>query len=130
MTRPFIINFAAVTAMVAVFFWCLSLAPTRAAECAGVRGTASFYCCEHHGRRTASREIFDQNAMTAAHRSLPFGTRLLVRNVQNGKTVQIRVNDRGPAAWTGRKLDLSIGAFKRLAHPDRGVIAVCLELVR
>src|SRR6266481_2175795 len=61
-------------------------------------GQASWYGRPHHGRRTASGEIYDMNKMTAAHRTLPLGTRVLVTNRENGRTIEVRINDRGPGA--------------------------------
>jgi rare lipoprotein A len=73
------------------------------------RGKASWYGPGFHGERTASGERFDMNAMTAAHRTLPFGTRVRVRNPQNGREVVVRINDRGPHAKE-RIIDLSKAA--------------------
>lgn len=77
-----------------------------------------------HGQRTANGERFNGYGITTAHRNLPFGTRLKVTNQQNGKTVIVRVTDRGPYI-AGRGLDLSYGAFSRIAHPGQGVAQVC-----
>jgi len=74
---------------------------------------AAWYGNELRGHRTASGEMFDPNRMTAAHRSLPFGTCLVVGNPKTGRTVVVRVNDRGPFA-TGLTLDLSSGAAKAI----------------
>jgi rare lipoprotein A len=73
------------------------------------RGKASWYGPGFHGRRTASGERFDMNALTAAHRTLPFGTRVRVRNTENGREVVVRINDRGPHI-AGRIIDLSKAA--------------------
>jgi rare lipoprotein A len=73
------------------------------------RGKASWYGPGFHGERTASGERFDMNALTAAHRTLPFGTRVRVRNPQNGREVVVRINDRGPHARE-RIIDLSKAA--------------------
>lgn len=90
-------------------------------------GKASFYCCEFHGRMTACGQRFNQNAMTAASNSLPCGTKALVRNVQNGRSVQVTITDTGGFGKYGRILDLSRGAFARLANPAAGVINICVE---
>ena len=74
-------------------------------------GRASWYGGAHHGRLTASGECFDINALTAAHRTLPFGTRLRVVNLNNNRAVEVRVNDRGPVV-PGRMLDLSYKAAR------------------
>lgn len=72
-------------------------------------GIASYYGKEFHGRKTANGEIFDMNALTAAHRTLPFGTIVKVTNLANNKEVTVRINDRGPFI-KGRIIDLSYGA--------------------
>ncbi len=86
-------------------------------------GIASFYGREHDGRRTASGEIFDMSEMTAAHRTLPFGTRVRVTNLANGRQVTVRINDRGPFL-RGRILDLSYAAARKLGMVGRGVAKV------
>lgn len=89
-------------------------------------GVASFYGRAHHGRRTASGERFDMLAMTCAHRKHAFGTRLRVTDLQTGRSVVVRVNDRGPYAG-GRIVDLSLGAARQLGIVDRGVARVRVE---
>jgi rare lipoprotein A len=91
-------------------------------------GLASWYGGFHHGRRTASGERFDMNALTAAHRTLPLGTRVRVTNMINGKSVVVRVNDRGPTPRE-RIIDLSRGAAAAIAAIERGVVPVQLVLV-
>jgi rare lipoprotein A len=91
-------------------------------------GTASFYGAELHGRRTASGERFDRHAMTAAHRRYPFGTRLLVTNLANGRSVAVRVNDRGPFTG-GRIIDLSQAAAGRIGMVGRGTAKVRVAVV-
>lgn len=86
-----------------------------------LRGIASWYGPDFHGRQTATGEIFDQNNLTAAHPSLPFGTYLKVRNLTNGRTVVVRVNDRGPYVGE-RSLDLSYAAAQCLGSDTVGVI--------
>lgn len=83
-------------------------APHKSERCRTYAGKASHYGDES-GSRTANGERFNPGGMTAAHRSLPFGTRLQVTNLKNGRTVNVRVNDRGPFI-AGRVLDLSTGA--------------------
>jgi rare lipoprotein A len=92
------------------------------------KGTASWYGVKFHGRRTASGERFDMNELTAAHPSLPFGTRLEVRNVRNGKSVVVRVNDRGPFSKS-RILDLSFGAAREIGLVLSGTAPVELFLM-
>lgn len=82
----------------------------------------------YHGQRTASGERFNAYGISAAHRSLPFGTKVKVVNKNNGKSVVTRINDRGPYAH-GRDIDLSYGAFSRIASPSQGVTSVCLYRV-
>ncbi|HKH45744.1 MAG TPA: septal ring lytic transglycosylase RlpA family protein [Thermoanaerobaculia bacterium] len=93
------------------------------------RGTASWYGLKFHGRRTASGQRFDMNELTAAHPSLPFGTLLEVRNVRNGKSVVVRVNDRGPYSKS-RILDLSFGAAREIGLVLSGTAPVELFLVK
>jgi rare lipoprotein A len=83
------------------------------------RGRASWYGEQFHGRRTASGERFDSNALTAAHPSWPFGTVVRVRNVRNGREVTVRINDRGPSV-KGRIIDLSQAAAKALGMVSVG----------
>jgi rare lipoprotein A len=91
-------------------------------------GMASFYATKFNGRRTASGEIFDNSAMTAAHRSLPFGTQVKVTNVRNGRSVVVRINDRGPYA-KGRIIDLTKSAAKKIGVSHKGVARVKLEVL-
>jgi rare lipoprotein A len=93
-----------------------------------MHGRASWYGEPHHGRMTASGETFDMHRLTAAHRTLPLGTRLLVTNMANGRSVVVRVNDRGPYR-SGRILDLSYAAARALHAVEAGVINVRLALV-
>lgn len=92
---------------------------TASAQC----GRASWYALTS---KTASGERMNPSAMTAAHRSLPFGTKLRVTNQKNGKSVVVRVNDRGPFA-KGRVLDLSKAAAQRIDFISSGHAAVCME---
>ena len=80
----------------------------------------------YHGQRTASGQRFDAYGMTAAHPSLPMGSRVLVKNRDNGKTVLVTINDRGPYIG-GRVLDLSYGSFSRIASPGQGVANICMS---
>lgn len=90
-------------------------------------GRASFYADEFHGRKTASGETFNMHEYTCASRSLPFGTFLKVTNLDNKKSVTVRVNDRGPFV-KGRHLDLAKGAAKRIGIT--GVSRVRIEIIR
>jgi peptidoglycan lytic transglycosylase len=89
-------------------------------------GLASFYA---EPQQTASGEIFDPKEMTAAHPTLPFGTRLRVTNVANGRSVTVRINDRGPFI-AGRTVDVSYSAAEQIGIIDRGVAKVKLDVVR
>lgn len=89
-------------------------------------GTASYYGKAHHGKRTASGERFNQNALTAAHRTLAFGTRVRVTNLDNGRSVVVRINDRGPFG-RGRIIDLSKAAAEQLNMLRTGTAPVRLE---
>ena len=92
-------------------------------------GLASWYGPGFHGRQSASGERFNQNAMTAAHRSLPFGTRVRVTNLNNGRQVVVRINDRGP--YSGRRvIDLSAGAADQIGLTHAGVGQVRIEVLR
>ncbi|MBS3912174.1 MAG: septal ring lytic transglycosylase RlpA family protein [Hydrogenophaga sp.] len=89
------------------------------------QGLASWYGPGFHGRRTASGERFDMHALTAAHKTLPFGAKVRVRSVHNGKEVVVRINDRGPYKHS-RIIDLSLGAISALGLHHRGVTEVVL----
>lgn len=91
-------------------------------------GLASWYGTEFHGRPTSSREIFNQNDLTAAHPTLPFGTMVLVTNLDNGRQVLVRINDRGPFV-KGRVIDLSYAAARMLDMIGPGTARVRLEVV-
>ena len=91
-------------------------------------GLASYYSTEFHGRKTSSGEIFDKDALTAAHRTFPFGTVLLVTNQKNGKQVEVKVNDRGPVK-PERIIDLSYGAAKEIDMVRDGLVRVRVEVV-
>ena len=91
-------------------------------------GMASWYGRQFHGRKTASGETFDMNAMTAAHRSLPLNCYIRVTNKTNGKSVVVKVNDRGPFHGN-RVLDLSYGAAKKLGITNAGLAKVSIERV-
>jgi rare lipoprotein A len=91
-------------------------------------GRASWYGPAHHGRPTASGERFDMHALTAAHRTLPFGTRLRVVNLDNDRAVDVRINDRGPHV-PGRILDLSYAAARALGAVEAGVVPVRLTVL-
>jgi rare lipoprotein A len=86
-------------------------------------GMASYYGDEFNGRKTASGDVYDKYQLTAAHKSLPFGSRLLVRNTQNGAEVEVIINDRGPYV-DNRILDLSYAAAEAIGMVESGVVEV------
>jgi rare lipoprotein A len=92
------------------------------------QGIASWYGPGFHGKPTASGEIYDMHALTAAHRTLPLGTLIEVRNLENGRTTTARVNDRGPYK-RGRIVDLSLAAAQALGIEEIGVTRVRLTVV-
>ena len=91
-------------------------------------GHASYYGRRFHGRRTANGERFDMRAMTAPHKTLPFGSMVRVTNTSNGRSVIVRINDRGPFI-KGRTIDLSRAAAERIGLVKRGVGEVRIELL-
>ncbi|MGB9893753.1 MAG: septal ring lytic transglycosylase RlpA family protein, partial [Candidatus Saccharicenans sp.] len=91
-------------------------------------GIASWYGEEFHGRKTSSREIFDQNDLTAAHKNLPFGTLVLVTNLDNGRQVTVKINDRGPFV-KDRIIDLSYAAARMLEMVGPGTARVRIEVI-
>lgn len=92
-------------------------------------GMATFYGREQHGGPTASGERFDRHKMTAAHRTLPFGTWVRVTNTRNGRSVEVRINDRGPYGGRGRIIDVSEAAARQLRMIDAGVVPVTVEIL-
>jgi len=91
-------------------------------------GVASYYAGSWHGRRTASGERFDMHELTAAHRTLPFGTRVRVTNLNNGREVIVRINDRGP--WKKKRvIDVSYAAARKLGMIGPGTAKVRLDIV-
>ena len=89
-------------------------------------GKASYYADKFEGRKTASGETFHQSAMTGAHRTLPFGTKVKVINLANGRSVKVKINDRGPFAQ-GRIIDLSKKAARKLGIVETGVAPVDIK---
>ncbi len=92
-------------------------------------GVASFYGEKWNGRRTANGEIFNTYELTAAHKTLPFGTKVKVTNESNGKSVIVRINDRGPFV-KGRIIDLSTAAFSTIGDVESGITKVKLEILK
>jgi rare lipoprotein A len=108
---------------------CLLLAAAAVASAdPQLEGLASWYGGKFHGRLTSSGEVFDTNEMTAAHKTLPFGTMVKVTNLDNGKTAIVKINDRGPFV-EGRIIDLSRAAADALGMVGQGVAKVSLEIL-
>jgi rare lipoprotein A len=91
-------------------------------------GIASWYGPQHQGRPTASGEIFDMKKLTAAHPTLPLASKARVTNLENGKSVEVKINDRGPYV-DGRIIDLSERAARRLGMKEQGLARVRVERV-
>ncbi len=91
-------------------------------------GKASFYAIKYQFRKTASGERFNQFSLTAAHKTLPFGTKVKVTNLKNRKSVTVKINDRGPFV-EGRVIDLTRSAFKKIGNTESGVINVKIEVI-
>lgn len=124
-----------------ISYMMLAIAPVLLAGCASVqsvdatkravnleRGQASFYADRYQSRKTASGERYDHGKRTAAHKTLPFGTRVKVTNTKNNKTVVVKINDRGPFV-KGRIIDLSKSAFSRIGKTSAGILPVTLEVI-
>jgi rare lipoprotein A len=92
-------------------------------------GKASYYAMKFQSKKTASGELYDRDKKTAAHKKLPFGTKVRVTNVKNSKSVTVKINDRGPFV-KGRIVDLSSSAFSRIADLGAGVIEVKIEVIK
>lgn len=110
---------------------CSSLQPRTPEEWIGYTdtGEASYYANKHQQRKTASGELYRHELKTAAHKELPFGSKVKVTNVNNGKSVVVRVNDRGPFV-RGRIIDLSKSAFSSIGNTAAGIIEVKIEVIR
>jgi rare lipoprotein A len=115
-------TFRLAPAAFAAALFALPLSATNASAL-NQQGIASYYGAKFQGRKTASGERFNNNAMTAAHRSAPFGSQIRVTNLANGRSVVVRVNDRGP--WVrGRIVDVSGVAARQLGMTGRGLVRV------
>jgi rare lipoprotein A len=119
-------TFAVATVVVLGLTGCASSGPQHSGN--ATVGVASYYAAKFQGCPTASGERFDNGKLTAAHRTLPFGTKVRVTNLENGRSVTVRVNDRGPFV-KGRVIDLSYAAAQRLEMVRTGVARVRLEPV-
>ena len=127
-------SWAAVVALAAVLAGCATTrSPVKVRPKALPPGTvetgeASWYGERHQGRRTASGELYDMYRLTAAHPALPLGTQVLVTNLQNGRSVEVRVNDRGPTV-PGRIIDLSYAAARTLGAVAAGTVPVSIRVL-
>ena len=92
------------------------------------KGIASWYGKDFHGKKTSNGEVYNMNLLTAAHRSIPFNSMVEVKNLQNGKKVVVRINDRGPFV-RGRIIDLSYAAAKKIDSVEAGVVKVKLKIL-
>ncbi len=93
-----------------------------------LEGVASYYADDFHGKLTSNGEVFDMHGLTAAHRTLPFDSVVRVANLENNKSVVLRINDRGPFV-DGRIIDLSLGAAKELDMVQKGTARVRIEVL-
>jgi rare lipoprotein A len=94
-----------------------------------LHGKATYYADKYHGRTTASGAIYDKNGLTAAHRTLPFGTEVKVTNLANGKSVVVTITDRGPFGKKERIIDLSRAAAEKIGMIQAGVVDVTVEIL-
>jgi rare lipoprotein A len=108
------------------FFSCARVKPSAPENIQ--TGTASWYGPNFHGKTTSNKEVYDMHDLTAAHNSLPFGTYVVVTNLNNGKSVTVRINDRGPFV-KGRIIDLSYAAAKAIDMVGTGTAPVKLEIL-
>jgi len=124
-------RFALLTALAVVACGCAGAHPAATTPVTGPppeTGVASYYAHQHDGRRTASGERFDMSAMTAAHRTLPFGSRVRVTNLDNGRSVVVRINDRGPFR-KARVIDVSYAAAQELRMVTPGTARVQIDVL-
>lgn len=105
-----------------------SAAVSSSGKATAFQGIASYYAHDFHGKKTANGERYDMHALTAAHRSFPFNTKVRVTNTENGKSCIVRVNDRGPFKLE-RIMDLSLGAAEALDMTTSGTATVKLEVL-
>jgi len=121
-----VLVWAAMIASALMLMACASQQPVKQKGLYRETGLASYYAHRFHGRRTASGETYLEDRLTAAHRWLPFGTRLKVTNTTNGREVHVRVNDRGPFVQ-GRIIDLSHAAAQKIKMVRQGIVKVTVE---
>lgn len=115
-------------AVAAMLAFSLPLGATGSFAQEAASGVASWYGSKFHGRTTANGEKYDMNSLTAAHKTLPFGTKVKVTNTRNGKSVVVRINDRGPYAGK-RVIDLSRSAAQAVGMVNSGTAQVKLDIM-
>jgi rare lipoprotein A len=108
---------------------CSSAKPSLGQRGYTEEGKASYYSNKLHGRKMANGQPYHRGRLTAAHRTLPFGTKVKVTNLQTNKTVKVKITDRGPFV-KGRILDLSEAAARRLNYIDAGIVPVKVKVVK
>lgn len=130
-----LVRYVALLAVVSLLAACPSHKTTKKQPDGGAKagvqyGYASWYGGKHHGGPTASGEKFNKFAMTAAHRTLRMHVKVKVTNQRNGRSVVVRINDRGPYAGKNRIIDLSEAAARELGMIEAGVVPVVVELLK
>ncbi|WP_299706513.1 septal ring lytic transglycosylase RlpA family protein [uncultured Pontibacter sp.] len=108
---------------------CTTSKPTAGQRGYTEEGKASYYSNKLHGRKMANGQPYNRHRLTAAHRTLPFGTKVKVTNLQTNKTVKLKITDRGPFV-KGRVIDLSEAAAKRLDYLDTGIVPVKVKVIK
>jgi rare lipoprotein A len=116
-------------AMVLAGSSCTTSKPTAGQRGYTEEGKASYYSNKLHGRKMANGQPYNRHRLTAAHRTLPFGTKVKVTNLQTNKSVKLKITDRGPFV-KGRVIDLSEAAAKRLDYLDAGIVPVKVKVVK
>ena len=124
--KPYMKRLLGACALLSLLAGCASQSGTVDPHGYDQTGVASYYGARHHGKRTASGERFNQHGLTAAHRQLPFGTRVKVTNLKNNDSVVVRINDRGPYT-RGRLIDVSREAAEQLGMLRSGTARVRVQ---
>lgn len=124
--KPYMKRLLGACALLSLLAGCASQSGTVDPHGYDQTGVASYYGARHHGKRTASGERFDQHGLTAAHRQLPFGTRVKITNLGNNDSVVVRINDRGPYS-RGRLIDVSRAAAEQLGMLRSGTARVRVQ---
>ncbi|MCC9165449.1 septal ring lytic transglycosylase RlpA family protein [Pontibacter harenae] len=127
--KRWVASVAVAAALTTGFSSCASTPPQHGQRGYTEQGKASYYSRKFQGRKMANGEPYRRRKLTAAHKTLPFGTKVKVTNLQSGKTVRVKITDRGPFI-SGRIIDLSEAAAKRLNYIKAGVVPVKIKVVR